>query len=114
MVKEILGLIKKYEDVLVIVEGKNDKKALTELGFKKVITLNKALYQIIESINEKRVVILTDLDKKGKELYSRLAKDLQMRGVVVDNNLRGLLFKTDLRQIEGLGSYLEKFNQNGF
>ena len=62
----------------------------------------------IEEINEKKVLILTDLDKKGKQIYGRLKKDLNKRGVLVDDKLRNLLFKTDLRQIEGLKRYVER------
>jgi len=108
-IEEMLALIEKEKDSLVIVEGKKDKKALEALGFSKVIILNKPLYEIVESIKEKRVLLLTDLDKEGKQIYSKLKKDLDKRGIMVDDCLRNLLFRTELRQIEGLTYYLEKF-----
>ena len=53
-------------------------------------------------------IILTDLDKQGKELYGKLNSGLQQFGVKVDNNFRNFLFKnTKLRQIEGLTTYIE-------
>ena len=94
---------------MVIVEGKKDAAALKAVGFRRIITLNKPLYQIAESVTEKRILILTDLDKKGKELYSKLKKDLDGHSIAVDDTLRNLLFKTELRQIEGLTHYLKKF-----
>ena len=109
VIEEIYRVIERDKDMLVIVEGKKDKKALEEVGFKRVISLNKPFYELVESINEKRVLVLTDLDKEGKQIYSRLKKDLNKRGVHVDDKLRNLLFKTELRQIEGLTHYLNKF-----
>ncbi|MDD5253950.1 MAG: toprim domain-containing protein [Candidatus Nanoarchaeia archaeon] len=95
--------------LLVIVEGKNDEKALKEIGIKKIYAINrKAIYRVIEDINEKEVVILTDLDKEGKKIYSMLRTGLQRRGIRINNELRDFLFKTELRQIEGLPGYIGK------
>ncbi|MBW2991501.1 toprim domain-containing protein [Candidatus Woesearchaeota archaeon] len=111
VVKEVYEAIDKLKDLPVIVEGKKDKKALEAIGFKKVITLNKALYKVCEEISDKKVMILTDLDKEGKQIYGRLKKDLNKRGVLVDDKLRNLLFRTSLRQIEGLTHYLDKLDE---
>jgi len=94
---------------LVIVEGIKDKKALLALGVKNICCLNdKPLYKIVESIsaNNKKVVILTDLDKEGKHLYGKLKTQLQFHGVEVDNYFREFLFRTKLRQIEGIASLI--------
>jgi 5S rRNA maturation endonuclease (ribonuclease M5) len=102
----------KESNKLVIVEGNKDKKALEQLGINKIVTLNKGpLFKIAENISKehKDVIILTDLDKKGKQLYGRLNSSLQRLGLRVDNSFRNfLLKKTKLRQIEGIISYLEK------
>lgn len=99
----------KQSNQLIIVEGKKDKKALENFGIKNVIELNKKpLFEIIENIsnNNEKCIILTDLDKQGKELYGKLNSGLQQRGVKIDNNFRNFLFKnTKLRQIEGLETY---------
>ena len=94
---------------IVVVEGLKDKKALSSLGIKNIMTLKKPLYAVIEDILEtkKDCIILTDLDKKGKQLYSRLSSKLKQFGVKIDNSFREFLFKTELRQIEGINSYLE-------
>jgi 5S rRNA maturation endonuclease (ribonuclease M5) len=108
--EEILDEIEKISDVLVIVEGIKDKKALEEFGFRKVVTLSRRpLFQIIEEIaaGNKKVMILTDFDKKGKELYGKLHHGLQRLGVVIDNSFREFLQKnTKLSHIEGLVSYI--------
>ena len=68
------------------------------------------MYKVVEDVSEitDRCALLTDLDPKGRELYSRLKKDLQKHGVHVDDTIRNYLFKnTKLRQIEGLLTYLK-------
>ncbi|MBI2658066.1 toprim domain-containing protein [Candidatus Woesearchaeota archaeon] len=101
----------KSSNILVIVEGKKDRNALESLGISNVVELSKKpLFQIVEEIagSNKECIILTDLDKKGKELYGKLNSNLQRHGVKVNNKFREFLFRnTKLRQVEGLGSYLE-------
>lgn len=109
LIEEIYSLIEKQRNMLVIVEGKKDRKALELLGFQRIIILDGPLYEIVENIEERKVILLTDLDKEGKQIYAKLKKDLDKRGVVVDDSLRNLLFRTEIRQIEGLTSYLKKF-----
>ena len=112
-IEELNILIDKIKDsnILVIVEGKKDRIALKKLGLSNITELSKKpLFQIVEEIaNEnKEIIILTDLDKKGKELYGKLSKDFQRYGVRINNELREFLFKnTKIRQIEGLTTYLE-------
>ena len=100
-------------NILVIVEGKKDKIALQKLGLNNIIELNKKpLFQIVEDIanSNDECIILTDLDKEGKQLYSKLNSNLQKHGVKVNNRFREFLFKnTKLRQIEGIVSYLDSF-----
>lgn len=97
---------------IIIVEGIKDKKALEFFGIKNIITLKKPLYAVIEDIiaSDKDCIILTDLDKKGKQLYSKLFSKLSQFGVKIDNSFREFLFTTKLRQIEGLTHFLNKFS----
>lgn len=103
----------KNSNTLVIVEGKKDKAALQKLGIENVIELSKKpIFQIVEEVanSNEECVILTDLDKKGKEIYGKLNSNLQKNGVKVNNKFREFLFKhTKLRQIEGIDTYLETF-----
>jgi len=111
--KEFSERINKIKELntLVIVEGEKDRKALEDFGIKNIVELSKkSLFEIIENIssNNKDCIILTDLDKHGKELYGKLNSGLQQFGVKIDNNFRNFLFKnTKLRQIEGLTTYME-------
>lgn len=113
--EEIQSFIEKIKDsnTLIIVEGKKDRTALQKLGIKNIVELSKKpLFQIVEDIanSNDECIILTDLDKEGKQLYSKLNSNLQKNGVKVDNKFRNFLFKhTKLRQIEGIDLYLEAF-----
>lgn len=104
------------EEKAIIVEGIKDKNALISLGIteKLIFTLSKkALFELTEDIadNFKEAIILTDFDKKGKELYGKLNKDLVTNGVKVDNYFREFLQKkTKLSHIEGIVKYLEHLN----
>jgi len=105
---ELFPLIQHIIDnnLLVIVEGKKDRKALQELGVEKVMTLDTH-HKLVEKVTEKEVVLLVDLDKEGKKLYGKLKDIFSRRGVKVNDKLRHYLFKnTTLRQIEGLTRYV--------
>jgi len=104
----------KSSNEIKIVEGKNDKKALESLEIKNVITLNKPLFQIVENISKKskKCILLVDLDKEGKILYSKLKKDLQRNGVKTNDAYRNFLYrKTNLKNIEGISTYVNKINE---
>lgn len=93
---------------LVIVEGKKDRESLINLGINNVICLkNKPLFEFVENLNEKDIVILTDLDLEGRKLFGKLRHLLQRRGFNINNNLRNVLFRSKLRCIEGLDTYLK-------
>lgn len=97
---------------IIVVEGREDRVALVDLGVEneRIRSLNKPLYAIVEEVIKlgKGCIILTDLDKKGKELYAKLNDEFSRTGVMVDNWPREFLFKTRLRQIEGMKRYLER------
>lgn len=106
----LLELLDRKKTVLTIVEGKRDAAALRAFGFTNIIELTgKPLYAVVESVEKGATVqLLTDLDSEGKKLFSKLRADSTQRGVHIDNELREALFKTELRQIEGLGTYVRR------
>ena len=112
--EELNSFIEKIKDsnILIIVEGKKDTSALQKLGISNIVELNKKpLFQIVEEVADSNdeCIILTDLDKKGKEIYGKLNSNLQKNGVRVNNKFREFLFKhTKLRQIEGINTYINK------
>lgn len=108
--EQILDCIDRKKEIAVICEGKKDVAALQHFGFTDIHPLEgHALFHIVERFGKKdRVQILTDLDAEGKKLFAKLRADLSQRGVYIDNELRELLFQTELRQIEGLQNYLTR------
>ena len=97
-------------NIVIIVEGKKDRAALNKFGVTNIVELTKKpLFQIVEEVanSSEECIIMTDLDKKGKQIYGKLNSDLQRHGVKVNNNFRNFLFKnTKLRQIEGMDTYV--------
>lgn len=95
----------KEADKTIVVEGIRDKINLRKLGVlgKRIIILDGPLYQIVENIckRQKDCILLLDLDKEGKKLYSKLRHDLQRFGVRIDNKFREFLYKkTSITYIE--------------
>ncbi len=114
--QKLINLLTDSLHELVIVEGKKDRQALQLLGFMQVVALDRPLYAIAETIHAKnhirQVIILTDLDKKGRELYGKLKANLQKVGIKVDDRLRNYLQKeTEIVHIEGLLAYLDGIRQ---
>lgn len=113
MIKEtfsqLIECIEKSQNKLVIVEGIKDKKSLEKIGFTNIFYINRLpLYKVVDLLKDKEeVVLLVDLDKEGRKIYSQLKEQFINYGVRIDDELRELLFKTELRQIEGLAKYLE-------
>ncbi len=108
--QEWIAKLKEF-DGIIIVEGPKDKKTLISLlGKKKIFVLSKKpLYAVVEKIASKTkdVVILTDLDEKGKELFGRLRNHLQKHGMRINRTFREFLFrKTNLSHVEGLETYI--------
>ncbi len=111
---DILKHLEKAKEYLIIVEGKKDKNALQQLGFENIFVINetgKSLYEKIEQVSslagKDKICILTDFDKKGKQLFLLLKSKLSELGVRMDNTLRGFLLKEKVSHIEGLAHFLE-------
>lgn len=100
--------------VPIIVEGRRDEHALRKLGIGGAIHCLKATgesrLRLLERLDgSKRVIILTDFDRKGDELESWLYQELSHRGIHPDNRawwkLRGLA-RTEVRSVEEFPSFL--------
>ncbi|PIO05588.1 hypothetical protein COT47_04175, partial [Candidatus Woesearchaeota archaeon CG08_land_8_20_14_0_20_43_7] len=95
--------------------GTSDKRALAFFEIKNIFTLRRPLYLVCEEIayKFKDAIILTDFDRKGKELYGKLNHELSQLGVRIDRRFREELFKeTKLSQIEGLIRYWKRCSIN--
>jgi 5S rRNA maturation endonuclease (ribonuclease M5) len=89
LVEFIQTLDEKYENLLVIVEGKRDVTVLRNLGLEAPIIQTQtrlSRFKLVEKIvaetgKDGQVLILTDYDKKGKEIYRFIEKELELGGV---------------------------------
>jgi Small primase-like proteins (Toprim domain) len=114
MNNKLLQEIEKAKKHLIIVEGKKDKVSLKDLGFEKIFVIHETGHSLAEKIEQiqqlldkkDKACILTDFDKKGKQLYLLLKSKLQEIGVKMDNTLRGILLKEKISHIEGLSKYI--------
>ena len=98
---------------VIVVEGKRDSAALTKLGFTGQVTVYnrfKGVLDFVDSqqMNDKKIILLLDMDRTGKYLTSRIVSLLQQRGTNVNLAYKRKLCEITngkVRHIEDLGSY---------
>jgi len=89
LIETIQTLDGKYPNLLVIVEGKRDVSVLRNLGLGAPIVKTQtrlSRVRLVEKIlseagKDGQVLILTDFDKKGKEIYRFIEKELELCGI---------------------------------
>ena len=89
LIETIQTLDSRYPNLLVIVEGKRDVSVLRNLGLKAPIIKTQtrlSRHRLVDKIEAEagidgQVLILTDFDKKGKEIYRFIEKELELRGI---------------------------------
>mgnify|MGYP001025890301 CR=1 FL=1 len=104
---------------VIIVEGKNDRTALRRLGLTGPIvcfkSLGESLADFLDHIHAKRVMLLTDFDREGRDLSVRMAKELVHLSIRTDDVVRrqlGALVRQDVRTVEELYGLVEKMRVN--
>lgn len=89
----------------VIVEGRKDREALVNLGVSNIVQLQSASSHlaVVESLADyDRVVILTDLDREGKNLRRKLLRLFGPYGIHENRKPREILAKLKVQQVESL------------
>ena len=89
LIETIQTLDSRYPNLLVIVEGKRDVSVLRNLGLDAPIiktqtrlTRPRLIEKIQSAAGERsQILILTDFDKKGKEIYRFIEKELELSGI---------------------------------
>lgn len=96
-------------NILLIVEGKNDRKALERIGLENIVEISgKRLENVVDKIKHTVVTILTDYDKEGLKHYKRLKSLLTANGIYVDDSIRRNFRKVFLvNKIEELNSHFK-------
>src|SRR5271157_2443317 len=80
----------------VLVEGKRDRDALTQLGYNGPVLTKASLHSERGVAGLRRVklaVILTDLDEEGRRLAARYAEFFALRGIETSLTQRRRLLK---------------------
>jgi 5S rRNA maturation endonuclease (ribonuclease M5) len=107
----------------IVVEGINDVHALHRLGITGDIILAKTsgksfldVLSEIEKTGKPEIILLFDFDRRGKEWTQRLASCLEGLNIIPNlvfwKMLLGLVGR-DVKDIEGLASYLETLKNKG-
>jgi 5S rRNA maturation endonuclease (ribonuclease M5) len=105
------------EGALLLVEGQRDAEALRRIGVKSEILAIKSrggnlidLMDRIEKYGKKEIILLMDFDRHGREMTERLIRNLERMKIKINVSFwRELLslVERDLKDIEGLATYLE-------
>ena len=108
--------LESFYDYVIVVEGQKDVNAMQALGFTKVfaihqtsIPIKERVLEIAESMDKRdKLCILTDFDKRGKQLYMLLKSMFQEQGVRLDSTLRGILLVAGVSHVEGMYQFYKK------
>jgi len=102
-IEKLRGISEK-DGVVIVVEGKKDAYKLQRLGIKNLYQIKgKRFYDILEELeNSSHVVILTDLDKHGEKMFSRLKFILEREGIPADGRFRQELRGLGIKHIEDI------------
>lgn len=100
-------------------EGRKDENTLRRLGLKGLILrLNKgvSVFSMCEDISRKhkKVILLTDWDRRGGHLAKLLREALEANGVMYDDDIRAkiaVLTKKDIKDVESLEKHLNRLKR---
>jgi 5S rRNA maturation endonuclease (ribonuclease M5) len=112
------NIAKKFSGVPIIVEGKNDKSALSNFGFDDIYAISgSSLHKFadfIKTLGKDTVTILTDFDDEGESKNSRLTKLFEGSGIKVEESLRRKFKNTfKIHKIEEMRSFT-KFTEDDY
>jgi len=110
-IQNFIALLNSKKDSVVVVEGKRDSAALKKLGFSgKICEFHsfKGLVKFADSMDSyRRIILLLDLDPKGRYLTSRIISQLEHR-IRIDLSFKrklSMITKGKIRHIEDLSIY---------
>lgn len=103
---------------VIVVEGRNDKSALRNLGICGAIESpgGQSLLHFTDSLasNYDSVIVLTDWDRRGNQLSAQIVRYLQSHDVAIDTGMRSRLKKLvqkDIKDVQGLKRHIVKLRQ---
>lgn len=81
-------LLDKLKGEWVFVEGLKDKEALSNLGFRNIMTISGNLRQSCRKVDADKVFVLTDLDRRGDQLAGMAKDELESNSIRADLEAR--------------------------
>ncbi len=117
VIEELEKLRELSLEMPIVVEGRNDEKALRSLGIKGEvfqISTGTPFYEFCEGIamQYKDVILFTDIDAEGQRVAKRFKGYMAQAGVRVNERFRSaLLSMTDTHHVESLFSRLKKIKE---
>ena len=91
-IKTLIDNINKIEKLAIIVEGVTDKDALKLIGIEKQILVynDKRFWEKLFDIflTHQRILVLTDFDREGESLNTKIAKRVDEYGIMIMEKLR--------------------------
>jgi 5S rRNA maturation endonuclease (ribonuclease M5) len=105
----------------IIVEGRKDLYALAKLNIVGNVLCIKnscrSLSNLLDTVQSKSVIVFVDFDKEGRTLVKMISTYLERVGIKVNlkywRRIKALL-KRDVKDVEGIPSYLEKLKKQGY
>ncbi len=100
---------------IIVVEGRRDVASLRQLGINGEIRLasQQPLLEFTEQLSKsgKKIVVLTDWDKRGGMMARKIIDDLLFHGITPNTDIRsriGILVRKSIKDIESLNSYVNR------
>ncbi|MBS3067112.1 toprim domain-containing protein [Candidatus Micrarchaeota archaeon] len=109
--KRLVRIMDELKESIVFVEGKKDREALAAIGITNVLTVAGNLRTACsKAIDAKRVIVLTDLDRRGDELAKRAVEELQGYSINANIEYRKILGGIlNLKYFEDIDKKYKKF-----
>lgn len=107
---------------MILVEGKRDRRALVESGFSSRIMECSSLpvHEIISRVEEsgsRKVLVLTDFDSHGKELFREISSALTGHGISLKNiyrkRIKEILDRENRKTTESLRNFNKRLDDYG-
>jgi 5S rRNA maturation endonuclease (ribonuclease M5) len=102
LVEILTSLDSQYPNLLIIVEGKRDKRVLRNLGVRSHIIQTQSGQKRITLVDkikhmvgkDRKVLILTDFDNEGNELQKYIEQELEIHRIKILRRLRKQIRKS--------------------
>ncbi len=112
--KKLAIIMNELKENIVFAEGKKDREALSGLGVTSVFTISGNLRATCESVriqaNKTKIIVLTDLDRRGDELAKQAVGELERYGINANIEYRKILGGLlNLRHFEDINRKYLKF-----